>query len=410
MDHYMQSHHKKSEDMVSLEAMPANHFLFASESVGEGHPDKLCDLISDAVLDACLTQDPDAKVACESAAKSNLVMAFGEITTKTKINYEQAIRQAIKDVGYDSKEKGLDWEKCSVLTNIEEQQSEIATAVHTGKKEEELCAGDQGHMFGYATDEWDKETLFPLSHYLASKLCSRMAELRRSKEVPWLRPDCKSQVTVEYLREKNSIKPLRVFNVLVSTQHDKGVTQDDIRKTIIEKVIKKVIPAEYLDDKTIYYVNPSGSFQVGGPAADAGLTGRKIVVDTYGGWAPHGGGAFSGKDPTKVDRSAAYYSRYVAKSLVAAGLCHRAQVQVSYAIGVSDPLSIFIDSLGTVKEGLTDHDLLHVVLKNFDFRPGSMIHELKLKRPIYRKTAAYGHFGRMDPDFTWEYPKRDLKL
>jgi S-adenosylmethionine synthetase len=337
-------------------------------------------------------------------------MAFGEITTKTKINFEQVMRQAIKDTGYDSKEKGLDWEKCSILTNIEEQQSEIATAVHTGKKEEELCAGDQGHMFGYATDEWDKETLFPLSHYLASRLCLKLAELRRSKEIPWLRPDCKSQVTVEYLREKSIIKPLRVFNVLVSTQHDKSVTQEEIRKIVIEKVIKKVIPAEYLDEKTVYYVNPSGSFQVGGPAADAGLTGRKIVVDTYGGWAPHGGGAFSGKDPSKVDRSAAYYARYVAKSLVAAGLCHRAQVQVSYAIGVSDPLSIFIDSLGTVKEGISDYDLLHIVLKNFDFRPGSMIKELNLKRPIYRKTAAYGHFGRMDPDFTWEYPKRDLKL
>jgi len=395
--------------MVSLEAMPANHFLFASESVGEGHPDKLCDLLSDSVLDACLAQDIDAKVACESAAKSAVVMAFGEITTKAKINYEQVLRQTIKEVGYDSKEKGLDWEKCSILTNIEEQQPEIATAVHTGKKEEELCAGDQGHMFGYATDEWDKETLFPLSHYLASRLCLKLAELRRSKELAWLRPDCKSQVTVEYLREKNIIKPLRVFNVLVSTQHDKTVTQDEIRKSVIEKVIKKVIPAEYLDEKTVYYVNPSGSFQVGGPAADAGLTGRKIVVDTYGGWAPHGGGAFSGKDPSKVDRSAAYYCRYVAKSLVAAGFCHRAQVQVSYAIGISDPLSIFIDSLGTVKEGMTDHDLLHVVLKNFDFRPGSMIRELKLKRPIYKKTAAYGHFGRMDPDFTWEYPKTDLK-
>jgi len=406
----MKSLHKKSEDMVSLEAMPANHFLFASESVGEGHPDKLCDLISDSVLDTCLTQDIDAKVACESAAKSNLVMAFGEITTKGKINYEQVMRQTIKDVGYDSKEKGLDWEKCSILTNIEEQQPEIATAVHTGKKEEELCAGDQGHMFGYATDEWDKETLFPLSHYLASRLCLKLAELRRSKELAWLRPDCKSQVTVEYSREKSIIKPLRVFNVLISTQHDKSVTQEEIRKIVIEQVIKKVIPAEYLDEKTIYYVNPSGSFQVGGPAADAGLTGRKIVVDTYGGWAPHGGGAFSGKDHSKVDRSAAYYCRYVAKSLVAAGLCHRAQVQVSYAIGISDPLSIFIDSLGTVKEGLTDYDLLHIVLVNFDFRPGSMITELKLKRPIYKKTAAYGHFGRMDPDFTWEYPKRDLKL
>ena len=396
--------------MVSLEAMPAGHFLFASESVGEGHPDKLCDIISDSVVDACLTVDPDAKVACESAAKANLAMAFGEITCKAKVNIEQVVRQSIKEVGYDSKEKGMDADRCSVLVNIEEQQPEIATAVHVGKKEEDLCAGDQGHMFGYATDEWDTELLFPISHYFAQRLCQRIAEVRRSKELPWLRPDCKSQVTMEYVHEGNTIKPLRAFNVLVSTQHDKTVTQDDIRKGIIDHVIKVVIPAKYLDERTVIYVNPSGSFQTGGPAADAGLTGRKIIVDTYGGWCPHGGGAFSGKDPSKVDRSAAYYCRYVAKSLVAAGLCHRAQVQVSYAIGLADPLSIFVDSLGSVKPGLTDYDLLHIVLKNFDFRPGAMIAQLKLKRPIYRKTAAYGHFGRMDPDFLWEIPKRDLKL
>jgi len=384
--------------------------LFASESVGEGHPDKLCDQLSDSVLDACLAQDSDSKVACELAAKSNLVVVMGEITTKAKINFEQVLRQTMKEIGYDSKDKGLDWEKCSIITNIDEQAAEIASAVYKDKKEEELAAGDQGHMFGYATDEWDKETLFPLTHYLASSLCKKLAELRKSKEIPWLRPDCKSQVTVEYLRDKNIIKPLRVFNVLVSTQHDKSVSIEEIRKTVTEKVIKKVIPAEFLDEKTIYYVNPSGSFQVGGPAADAGLTGRKIIVDTYGGWAPHGGGAFSGKDPSKVDRTAAYYCRYVAKSLVAAGLCHRVLVQVSYAIGVSDPLSIYIDSLGTAKEGLTDYDLLHIVLKNFDFRPGNMIAELKLKRPIYKKTASYGHFGRTDPDFTWEVPKHDLKL
>lgn len=407
----MISHHKKSEDMISLESLPGDHFLFASESVGEGHPDKVCDQLSDAVLDACLAQDPESRVACETAAKSNIVMAFGEISTKAKINIEQILRETIKGIGYDSKEKGLDGDKCSIMINVEEQQREIANAVHVGKKEEELCAGDQGHMFGYATAEWDKETLFPLSHYLASHLCLKLAELRKSKELPWLRPDCKSQVTVEYLKEKDGrIKPLRVFNVLISTQHDNEVTQEDIRKLVIEKVVKKVIPLELLDDKTIYYINPSGSFQIGGPAADAGLTGRKIVVDTYGGWAPHGGGAFSGKDPTKVDRSAAYYCRYVAKSLVAAGLCHRVQVQVSYAIGMADPLSIFVDSFGTAKEGMTDYDLLHVVLKNFNFRPGAMISELKLDRPIYKKTSSSCHFGRVDPDFTWEYPKKDLKL
>ena len=406
----MKSHHKKSEDMASLEVMPAGNFLFASESVGEGHPDKVCDQISDAVLDACLEQDVESKVACESAAKATLVMAFGEITTKAKISYEHVIRKAIQEIGYDSKEKGLDWEHCSVVLNIEAQAPEIAHAVHEGKKDEELAAGDQGHMFGYATDEYDKVTLMPLTHQLANRICLKLAELRKNKTLPWLRPDCKSQVTIQYSKEGTIIKPLRVFNVLVSTQHDKTVTLEDIKKNVIEKVIKAVIPAELLDEKTIYYVNPSGSFQVGGPAADAGLTGRKIVVDTYGGWAPHGGGAFSGKDPSKVDRSAAYYCRYVAKSLVAAGLCHRAQVQVSYAIGVTDPLSIFVDSLGTVKSGMSDYDLLHVVLKNFDFRPGSIIKELNLKRPIYRKTASSCHFGRMDPDFTWEYPKKDLKL
>lgn len=407
----MKTQDKKSEDMVSMEEVPAGHFLFASESVGEGHPDKLCDQLSDAILDACLEQDPDSKVACETASKSNLVMAFGEISTKANINVEQTIRQTIKEIGYDTKEKGLDSEKCSVIINIEKQEGEIAKAVHEGKKDEELCAGDQGHMFGYATDEWDKESLFPLSHYLACQLCVKLAELRKSKAITWLRPDCKSQVTLEYQRgENNSIKPFRVFNVLISTQHDDTVTQEEIKAQIIEKVIKAVIPSNLLDEKTVYYVNPSGSFQTGGPAADAGLTGRKIVVDTYGGWAPHGGGAFSGKDSTKVDRSAAYYCRYVAKSLVAAGLCHRVQVQVSYAIAVADPLSIYIDSLGTVKEGMTDYDLLHVVLKNFDFRPGSMIKELKLTRPIFRKTATFGHFGRSDPDFTWEQPKKDLKF
>jgi S-adenosylmethionine synthetase len=407
----MLSRHKKSEDMISLEGLPADHFLFASESVGEGHPDKVCDQLSDAVLDACIAQDPQAKVACETAAKSNIVMAFGEITMKGKVNVEKVLRDTLKEIGYDSKEKGIDCDKCSIVINIDEQQPEIATAVHIGKKEEELCAGDQGHMFGYATDEWDKETLFPLTHYLASHLCLKLSELRKTGALSWLRPDCKSQVTVEYVKQKdNTIKPLRVFNVLISTQHDDKVTQEEIHSALREKVIKAVIPASLLDEKTVFYLNPSGSFQNGGPAADAGLTGRKIVVDTYGGWAPHGGGAFSGKDPTKVDRSAAYYCRYVAKSLVAAGLCHRVQVQVSYAIAMSDPLSIFVDSLGTVKEGMTDYDLLHIVLKNFDFRPGSMIKELKLERPIYKKTAAYCHFGRMDPDFTWEYPKKDLKL
>lgn len=263
-------------------------------------------------------------------------------------------------------------------------------------------------MFGYATDEWDTETLHPYSHYLANLLCEEMAKARHSKEIPWLRPDCKSQVIVEYERQGGNIKPVRIYNILISTQHEPGISNETIRNTLIEKIIKKICPPEMLKD-TIYVINPSGSFEVGGPKADAGLTGRKIIVDTYGGWAPHGGGAFSGKDPTKVDRSAAYYARFVAKSLVANKLAHRVLVQVSYAIGLADPLSIYVDSYGTVKEGKTDEDLIKIVKANFNFRPGNIIKELDLRRPIYKKTAKYGHFGRCDPDFTWEQPKMNLK-
>jgi S-adenosylmethionine synthetase len=263
-------------------------------------------------------------------------------------------------------------------------------------------------MFGYATNEWDNEILMPLSHHLASRLCEKLAELRKSKAITWLRPDCKSQVTVEYKKEGGKVIPLRVHNVLISSQHDPDVTIEVLRREIIEKVIKVVIPAKYLDARTNFLVNPSKSFVIGGPVADAGLTGRKIIVDTYGGWAPHGGGAFSGKDPSKVDRSAAYFCRYVAKSLVHHKLCDRVLVQVSYAIGLADPLSIYIDSYGTGKPGMTDSDLLAIVKKNFSFRPGEIIKELQLKRPIYAKTASYGHFGRMLPEFTWEFPKAKL--
>jgi len=264
-------------------------------------------------------------------------------------------------------------------------------------------------MFGYATDEWDRELLHPYSHYLSNLICEEMAKARHSGEIPWLRPDCKSQVIVEYKKEGFNIKPVRIYNILISTQHDPSVTNEEITKTLTEKIIKRVCPQDMLQDTKIV-INPSGKFVLGGPAADAGLTGRKIIVDTYGGWAPHGGGAFSGKDPSKVDRSAAYYARYVAKSLVYNGLAHRVLVQVSYAIGLADPLSIFVDSYGTVKDGMTDDDLIRIVKNNFNFRPGNIIHELDLKRPIYRKTAKYGHFGRSDPDFTWEKPKTDLKL
>lgn len=281
--------------------------------------------------------------------------------------------------------------------------------MHTNKDESDFGAGDQGLMFGYATDEWDTKFLHPYSHWLANKICEEMADQRHSGEIAWLRPDSKSQVILEYKKEANgSLKPIRVYNILISTQHDAGVSQETIISTLTEKVIKKVVPAELLVDTKIV-INPSGSFVEGGPDADAGLTGRKIIVDTYGGWAPHGGGAFSGKDPTKVDRSAAYYARYVAKSIVANKLAHRALVQVSYAIGLADPLSIHVDTYGSAMDGLDDEDITRIVVKNFNFRPGHIIKELDLKRPIYLKTAKYGHFGRDDPDFTWEQPKMGLK-
>jgi S-adenosylmethionine synthetase len=389
-----------------------DHFYFASESVGEGHPDKLCDQISDGILDAVFSVDPNANVAMETATKTNLVCLLGEVTIHGhKIDYEAVARQVCKEVGFDHTDKGLDYKTMNVLLNIEAQDENIANAVHghREKKEEDLGAGDQGIMFGYATDEWDKESLFPLSHLLASQICEEMARARHAGEIAWLRPDCKSQVIVEYKKEGVEIKPISIYNILISTQHDPSVTNEEITKTLTEKVIKKVCPADMLTNTKIV-INPSGKFDVGGPKADAGLTGRKIIVDTYGGWCPHGGGAFSGKDPSKVDRSAAYFCRYVAKSLVANGLASRVLVQVSYAIGLADPLSIFVDSYGTVKGGRTDDDLIQIVAKNFSFRPGNIIKELNLKRPIYRKTASFGHFGRNEETFTWEKPKMNLEL
>ena len=394
-----------------MDGYKQGHLYFASESVGEGHPDKLCDQVSDGILDACLKVDPNAKVAMETATKTGMVVLLGEVSVpKDKLDFEAVARKVCGEVGFTSDDVGLDNKNCQVIVNVHAQDANIAAAVHESKDEMDMGAGDQGLMFGYATDEWDKETLHPYSHVLANQICEEMAVQRKNGGIPWLRPDCKSQVIVEYEKlPGGNVKPVRVYNILISTQHDPSVSNEEINTTLTEKIIKKIVPANMLNDTKIV-INPSGKFDIGGPAADAGLTGRKIIVDTYGGWCPHGGGAFSGKDPSKVDRSAAYYGRYVAKSLVANGLAHRVLVQVSYAIGLADPLSIHVDSYGTVKEGMTDDDLIRITKNNFNFRPGNIIKELDLKRPIYQKSAAFGHFGRNDKDFTWETPKMNLKL
>jgi len=376
-------------------------FLFTSESVNEGHPDKICDQVSDAVLDACLAQDPLSKVACETCTKTGMVMVFGEITTKAKVNYEQVVRDTLKKIGYDDKDKGIDYRTCNVVVALEEQSPDIAQGVHIDRKAEDIGAGDQGHMFGYATDETPE--LMPLTHSLATQLGARLTHVRTSGICKWVRPDGKTQVVVEYKMENGAMIPLRVHTVVISTQHDETVTNEQIRADLMEHVIKPIIPAKYLTPDTIYHLNPSGRFVIGGPHGDAGLTGRKIIIDTYGGWGAHGGGAFSGKDPTKVDRSAAYAVRHIAKSLVAAGLAKRVIVQVSYSIGIAQPLSVFVDSYGTGSK--PDRELLEIVKANFDLRPGVIMRDLQLTRPIFQKTASYGHFGRDDPDFLWEQPK-----
>merc|ERR1712159_458058 len=391
-----------------------DRFMFTSESVNEGHPDKLADQVSDAVVDACFAQDPKSRVACETCTGTNFVMVFGEITTKAEVDFEKVVRDTVKEIGFDSPDKGIDYKTMEVLNKLHAQSVEIGDAVHgegTGaeKPPEEVGAGDQGHMFGYATDE--TEEMMPLTHSLATGLGYQLTKVRKDGTLPLLRPDGKTQVTVEY--EKNDdggMTPIRVHTIVISTQHDPEYTNDKLKEDLMEHVIKTVVPAKYLDADTIYHINPSGKFTIGGPEGDGGLTGRKIIIDTYGGWGAHGGGAFSGKDPTKVDRSAAYYCRWIAKSLVAADLCRRCIVQLSYAIGVPEPLSVFVDTYGSAKHGLTDSEILQIIKENFDMRAGMLVIELDLKKPKYHKTAAYGHFGNCarkdDPDFTWETPKK----
>jgi len=385
--------------MTSNAGLADDEFLFTSESVNEGHPDKLCDIVSDSVLDACFKSDPNSYVACETATKTNMVMILGEITTKARVNYENVVREAIKSIGYDDAAKGMDYKKCNVIVAIEAQSPDIAQAVHEQKADEDIGAGDQGIMFGYATDE--TEEMMPLSHVLATKLGKRLTDVRKEGILKWVRPDGKTQVTVVYKNVGGAMVPQRVHTVLISTQHDDNVSMDQVKADLMEHVIKNVIPEKYLTEKTIYHLNPSGRFVIGGPHGDAGLTGRKIIVDTYGGWGAHGGGAFSGKDPSKVDRSAAYAARWVAKSVVAAKLAKRVLIQLSYAIGVAKPLSIHVDTYGTGAK--TDKEIVELINKNFDLRPGVMRRELDLRKPIYVKTAAYGHFGR--DEFSWEKPK-----
>jgi len=378
-------------------------YLFTSESVSEGHPDKVADQISDSILDAILAQDPNARVACETLCSTGLIVMSGEITTEANVDYMQVARAAVKRIGYDSSDIGFDYRTCAVLTAFNKQSADIAQGVNRSKEEEmDQGAGDQGLMFGYACDETPQ--LMPMPIYYAHRLMERQAELRKDGRLPWLRPDAKSQVSVRYLNGK----PQRIETVVISTQHHPDISHAELSEAVIEEVIKPVLPKKMLSGETRYLVNPTGRFVVGGPMGDCGLTGRKIIVDSYGGTAHHGGGAFSGKDPSKVDRSAAYAGRYVAKNIVAAGLASKCEVQVAYAIGVARPVSLMIDTFGTGK--ISDDKIARLIERHFDLRPRAIINALNLLRPIYQKTAAYGHFGRDEPEFTWEATDKAARL
>ena len=380
----------------------AKKVFFTSESVTEGHPDKICDQISDAVLDAILVQDPRGRVACETIVTTGQVHIFGEITTTARVDFPKIIRQTIKEIGYDRAKYGFDCETCGILVSMDEQSPDIAMGVDQSLEAKQdaadkydIGAGDQGMMFGYATNETPEFLPLPLA--MAHRLSRRLAEVRKNGTLPYLRPDGKTQVTVEY----DDGKPVRIEAIVISSQHGEEVSHETIEKDLIENVVRAVIPAVYLDAETKYYINPTGRFVIGGPQGDAGLTGRKIIVDTYGGMARHGGGAFSGKDPTKVDRSAAYAARYVAKNIVAAGIADRCEIQLAYAIGVAQPVSVLVDTFGTGK--IPEETIAELIHKNFELRPAGIIDMLDLRRPIYRQTAAYGHFGRTDIDLPWEH-------